>query len=67
MPQKFILCVGFDPTKSKGVFVYRDAASGGHSFTGLPGAAPQPFAAGDWMIRATVDQAKAGSVAPRKK
>ncbi|MCX5675601.1 MAG: hypothetical protein NTX87_11400 [Planctomycetota bacterium] len=67
VPQKFILCVGFDPTSTKGVFVHRDAASSGNSFTGLPGAATQPFSAGDWMIRATVDQAKAGPGGLRKK
>jgi len=67
VPQKFILCVGFDPTNSKGAFVHRDKESSGNSLCGLPGEKPQPFAAGDWMIRATLDQAKAGAVAPRKK
>jgi len=67
VPQKFILCVGFDPTNSKGVFIHRDKESSGNSLCGLPGGKPQPFAVGDWMIRATLDQAKAGAVAPRKK
>jgi len=67
VPQKFIICAGFDPTSSKGVFVHRDAASSGDSLTGLPGAAPQPFAAGDWMIRATVDPGKAAGAGKRTK
>ena len=67
VPQKFIICAGFDPTSTKGVFVHRDAASGGNSLSGLPGAEPQPFAAGDWMIRATVDPGKAAGVGKRTK
>ena len=65
VPQKFIICAGFDPTSTKGVFVHRDAASGGNSLSGLPGAEPQPFAAGDWMIRATVDPGKAAGPGKR--
>jgi len=59
VPPKFILCVGFNPTATKGVFVSRDAALDGRSLTGLPGESPRTFTPGDWLIRATLDQAKA--------
>ena len=65
VPQKFFICAGFDPSNTKGVFVHRDAASGGDSLSGLPGAEPQPFTAGDWMIRATVDPGKGAGPAKR--
>ena len=54
-----VLFVGFDPTATKGVFVYHDAAGGGRSLTGLPGGDSRPFTQGDWLIRADVDQLKA--------
>ena len=54
VPQTFYVCVGFNPTGTKGVFVSRDAKTSGNSFSGLPGRAPRKFADGDWMFRATV-------------
>jgi hypothetical protein len=67
VPPKFIVCVGFDPSNTKGVFVHRDKEPSGNSLVGLPGDKPQPFAAGDWMIRVTVDQARGAAAVPRKK
>jgi hypothetical protein len=58
VPQEFIVCVGFNPAATKGVLVHYDAKSEGHSLTGLPGDASRPFARGDWLIRAHVDQPK---------
>jgi hypothetical protein len=58
-PPKFIVCFGFNPAATKGVFVSHDAESSGHSLTGLPGQPPSDFTTGDWMIRAKVDQPKA--------
>lgn len=58
VPSKFIVCVGFNPTATKGVFVSRDAASGGNSLSGLPGGGAGQFGEGDWLIRAVVDQAR---------
>jgi hypothetical protein len=55
VPRTFVVCVGFDPTARKGVFVDHDAAGCGASLTGLPGGEPEPFGRGDWMIRARVD------------
>jgi hypothetical protein len=55
VPKEFFVCVGFDPTATKGVYVSADKESSGHSYTGLPGREPKPFTGGDWLIRATVD------------
>jgi len=60
VPREFILCAGFNPTGSKGVFVSRDASGGGKTLTGLPGKGAQSFGAGDWLIRAIVDRPKPG-------
>ncbi len=60
LPEEFILCVGFDPTATKGVFVHYDKEASGASLTGLPGRPGREFPRGDWLIRATVDQLKAG-------
>jgi hypothetical protein len=54
IPAEFIICVGFDPHQTKGVYVYYDGQSGGRSFTGLPGDKLEPFNKGDWMIRAVL-------------
>jgi hypothetical protein len=56
VPQKFIICIGFNPSARKGVFVSHDAKGSGHSFSGLPGSPPRDFATGDWMIRIEVDR-----------
>src|SRR5262245_23503143 len=55
VPAKFIICVEFNPTARKGVFVSHDAAGSGASLTGLPGDDGRKFTNGDWMIRALVD------------
>lgn len=57
VPEKFIICVGFNPTATKGVYVHYDSAASGHSLTGLPGREGQPFNKGDWLIRAVVQPA----------
>ena len=51
---KFILCVGFNPQQTKGVYVHYDKAAEGDNRTGLPGQLNDAFAQGDWMIRAVV-------------
>ena len=58
VPKKCHICVGFDPTARKGVYVSHDAAGTGNSVTGLPGKTPRPFATGDWMIRIKLDKKK---------
>jgi hypothetical protein len=54
VPPKFVICVDFSPTQSKGVFVSHDAE--GKSLVGLPGKPAGTFSGGDWLIRALVDQ-----------
>jgi hypothetical protein len=55
VPRKFVICVNFKPTQSKGVFVSHDAK--GESLVGLPGKPAGTFSGGDWlMIRASIDQ-----------
>jgi len=56
VPAEFFICVGFNPTATKGVFVSYDKESSGNSRAGLPGREPRPFAGGDWLIRATVSE-----------
>ncbi len=57
VPTDFIVCVGFNPTGTKGVFVHHDdAADGGGSYSGLPGNLGEPMARGNWLIRAVIDQ-----------
>jgi serine/threonine protein kinase/formylglycine-generating enzyme required for sulfatase activity len=54
VPLDFIVCVGFNPTRTKGVYVHYDSGGSGSSFLGLPGGMGQPFDKGDWLIRAVV-------------
>jgi RNA polymerase sigma-70 factor (ECF subfamily) len=54
VPKTFIVCVGFDPAQTKGVYVSHDGEGSGASSSGLPGGKPRPFAQGDWLIRVRV-------------
>ena len=56
--RELIVCVGFNPTGTKGVFVSRDAEASGHSLTGLPGRPGRNFTTGDWLIRVDLYQPK---------
>lgn len=58
VPREFILCVGFNPTRTKGVFVGHDKEASGNSLTGLPGRGSRAFGRGDWMIRASLNRLK---------
>ncbi|MHC4744293.1 MAG: hypothetical protein ACYS8Z_20450 [Planctomycetota bacterium] len=58
VPSEFIVCVGFNPTGTKGVYVGYDESGSGNSISGLPGRAGRAFDKGDWMIRVTLDQLK---------
>jgi len=51
---KFILCVGFNPQQTKGVYVHYDKHADGDNRVGLPGSLNDSFGQGDWMIRAVV-------------
>jgi hypothetical protein len=54
VPKEFIVCVGFNPTATKGVRMHYDAEGSGNSLTGLPGEEPEKFEKGDWLIRVSV-------------
>ncbi|SIO35319.1 RNA polymerase sigma-70 factor, ECF subfamily [Singulisphaera sp. GP187] len=64
VPAKFIVCVGFNPAATKGVYVSHDGqkkkkdGDSPSSFTGLPGDTPQPFAQGNWLIRVRLEPPK---------
>lgn len=58
VPPEFMVCVGFSPTGTKGVFVSHDRQPSGNSVAGLPGRGGGAFSGGDWLIRAAVDQLK---------
>lgn len=60
LPAKFIICVGFNPQQTKGVYVHYDAKSSGNSLVGLPAGRTTPFEQGDWLIRAMAKQLKGG-------
>ena len=67
VPREFIVCVGFNPTATKGVFVSRDVEASGKSLTGLPGRGGGAFTQGDWLIRVELYQPKTADAlkAPR--
>ena len=56
LPEKFYLCVGFNPEQTKGVYLHHDDQASGQSYIGLPydNEPFKPFEKGDWMIRAVV-------------
>jgi len=58
VPNEFIICVGFNPTGTKGVYVGYDESGSGNSFTGLAGTKGRTFNKGDWLIRVRLDQLK---------
>jgi len=58
VPDEFLLCVSFNPTAAKGVFVFHDKAESGSSLSGLPEDGFEPFRKGDWLIRVSLDQLK---------
>jgi hypothetical protein len=56
VPQEFIVCVGFNPTATKGVYVSYDGQASENSLAGLPGKTSQRFSRGDWLIRVSLDR-----------
>jgi hypothetical protein len=58
VPSEFIICAGFNPTQTKGVFVHCDKEPSGNSLLGLPGREGRLFPEGDWMMRVELDQPK---------
>ena len=58
VPAEFIVCVGFNPTATNGVYVSYDGQRSTTSLHGLPGTQGGAFSKGNWMIRAVTDQLK---------
>ncbi len=58
VPSEFVICVAFNPTGTKGVYVGHDKSTSRNSFTGLAGKEGKSFGKGDWMIRVKLDQLK---------
>ena len=57
VPKKFIVCFGFNPHQTKGVYVSYDGGKSETSLVGVPGRGhdPDPFTEGNWMIRCKVE------------
>lgn len=66
VPSTFVICAGFNPERTKGVYVHYDESSSGNSFTGLPGKEMAVLNDGEWMIRAVVQDAGGESKLPAK-
>lgn len=63
VPARFTVCVGFNPTGTKGVYVHHAGSAtdmhgtqGGQSRVGLPGRFGEPMGDDHWMIRVRIDQ-----------
>jgi hypothetical protein len=57
VPKDFIVCFGFNPQQTKGVFVSYDGQASTTSMIGTPeGGQPKPFAKGNWLIRCKVEE-----------
>jgi hypothetical protein len=57
VPEEFIVCFGFNPQATKGVFVSHDDQTSENSMVGVPGrGSAQPFTTGNWLIRCKVEK-----------
>ncbi len=55
VPKDFIVCFGFNPEQTKGVYVSYDSKASETSMIGVPGEGePKPFTKGNWMIRCKI-------------
>ena len=56
VPKEFIVCFGFNPQATKGVYVSHDGKPSTTSMVGVPAKyGPKPFTAGNWLIRCKVE------------
>jgi len=56
VPEEFIVCFGFNPQQTKGVYVSYDDKPSEMSMTGVPGKCElRAFAKGNWLIRCKVE------------
>lgn len=56
VPEEFIICLDFNPERTKGVYISHDAE--GKSPVGLPGKPAGYFTGGDWLVRPQLDTLK---------
>jgi len=56
VPAEFLVCVSFNPTATRGVYVFYDKEAVSRSLSGLPENGFEPFASGNWLLRASVDK-----------
>lgn len=57
VPKEFIVCFGFNPQQTKGVYVSYDDKPSENSMIGVPGKRPpKPFTKGNWLIRCEVEK-----------
>jgi hypothetical protein len=61
VPKTFFICLAFNPTGQRGVYVAFDTSTHGNSLVATPGKPGTPLAEGDWMIRVELDQPKDAS------
>ena len=57
VPEDFIVCFGFNPQQTKGIYVSHDGKPSENSMIGVPDRRePKPFPKGNWMIRCKVEK-----------
>jgi hypothetical protein len=57
VPREFIVCFGFNPHQTKGIYVSYDVQASETSLVGVPNQGqPNPFTKGNWMIRCKVEK-----------
>lgn len=57
VPKDFIVCFGFNPHQTKGVYVSYDDQKSANSLIGVPNQSqPKPFGKGNWLIRCKVEK-----------
>ena len=65
VPAEFVVCFGFNPQRTKGVYVSYDDKPSDDSMIGLPDKGePKPFAKGNWLIRCGVKKSAGGDTKP---
>lgn len=61
VPEEFIVCFGFNPQRTQGIYVSHDGNPSETSMVGVPGERePKPFSKGNWMIRCKVEKRQDG-------
>ncbi len=59
VPRRFAICVDFNPTGTRGVYLHRDDSTSAASVVGHPGKSTKEVKDGNWMIRVKLDSPRA--------